>query len=299
VHRVQPEAGGRARSVVVKLASPDVARRNRLVAERWLPAAGMGGAAPAILGVVKAPDPSAVWLVCEDVGTRRLSGAGEDPRLVAGALALIARLHRSFADHALLGEVRLSGGDLGSAFHSANLRDAFRAVEALGPLAAVSSARTALRERLLGRLRRLLADAPRRAALVELHGGPETLLHGDLWPENIIDDSHDGTSRARLIDWDHAGVGPAFYDVSTFLYRFPSPGRRALWETYRRALGPVPWNLPGDAELNVLCEMAEHARIANRVIWPALTALRGEAEVAFEELAVVDGWFDALEPVLR
>jgi len=33
--------------------------------------------------------------------------------------------------------------------------------------------------------------------------GPETLLHGDLWPKNVFLSTTDGAQRARLIDWDH------------------------------------------------------------------------------------------------
>ena len=69
-------------------------------------------------------------------------------------------------------------------------------------------------------------------------------------------------------------------------------------ELYRRELGPQAWDLPGEAELNLLCETAEHARIANRVIWPALSCLRGEGDASFEELAMVDGWFAELAPAL-
>ena len=297
VLRLALEVEGRPLSVVVKGLAPEIGRRNRLVSERWLPAAGLADAAPSVLGILTGPDAALVWLVCEEVGTRTLAAPERDPARVAAAVALIARLHRSFADHALLGEVRLWGGDLGTAFHSGNLRDSIRAIEALLPQASTSTVRSALCERLLQRLRRLLCDAPRRAAVMERVGGPETLLHGDLWLENLVEDPRDG-SAIRLIDWDHAGVGPALYDVSTFLFRFAPGERRALWELYRRELGPGPWNLPDEPELNLLCETAEHARIANLLIWPALAALRGDEDAGFEQLAYVEGWFDELGPAL-
>jgi len=297
VERVAVEVHGRPRSIIVKHVVPEVARRNRLVVERWLPAVGMGDAAPAVLGILTVPDPAHVWLACADLGARTLARPQREPSTVAAAVALIARLHRSFADHALLGEVRLFGGDLGPAFHSGNLRDAIRAVEGLAPAAASSVARAALLERLLLRLRQLLRDAPRRAAVMERHGGPETLLHGDLWLENMVEDAQ-GDGAIRFIDWDHAGVGPALYDVSTFLFRFAPGERRELWELYRRELGPGPWELPEEPELNLLCETAEHARIANWLIWPALAAMRGDEEVSFEQLACVEQWFDELRPAL-
>jgi len=297
VLRLALEVQGRPLCVVVKGVAPEIARRNRLVSERWLPAAGLAEAAPSVLGILTGPDVALAWLVCEEVGTRTLSAPERDPARVAAAVALIARLHRSFADHALLGEVRLWGGDLGTAFHTGNLRDSIRAIEALQPLASASTDRSALCERLLQRLRQLLCDAPRRAAMMERRGGPETLLHGDLWLENLVEDPRGG-SAIRLIDWDHAGVGPALYDVSTFLFRFAPEERRKLWELYRRELGAVSWSLPDEPELNLLCETAEHARIANLLIWPALAALRGDEDAGFEQLSYVEKWFDELGPAL-
>ena len=297
VERITVEVRGRSHTFIVKGLAPEIARRNRLVAERWLPAVGLSDAAPAVLGILNGPDSTRVWLVCTDLGTRTLATLQRDPPRVAEAVALIARLHRSFADHSLLGEVRLWGGDLGMAFHSGNLRDAIRAIEALAPLAAGSGARSALVERLLSRLRPLLRDAPRRAAVMERFGGPETMLHGDLWLENIVEDRRNG-SAVRLIDWDHAGVGPVLYDVSTFLFRFAPGDRRELWELYRRELGQGLWELPAEPELNLLCETAEHARFSNHLIWQALATLRGDEHSGFEELAMVESWFDELRPAL-
>src|SRR2546430_11660755 len=50
-------------------------------------------------------------------------------------------------------------------------------------------------------------------------GGPDTLLHGDLGPKNIFVALASDGPCARLVDWDHVGVGPAGYDVSTLLYQ--------------------------------------------------------------------------------
>jgi Ser/Thr protein kinase RdoA (MazF antagonist) len=242
--------------------------------------------------------PGATWLVSEDLGLRTLQVDDPDPARIEAAAALVARLHRRYADHALLGECRLWGGDLGMPYLAGNLRDALRALavlsQRLGPEAgeAVQTCRD-----LCERLRSLQADAPRRAAAMERWGGPETLLHGDLWPSNLVEVPRGAGFEFRLIDWDHAGVGPAVYDVSTLLYRFAPARRRAVWAAYRRAFGPGPWSFPDEPELALLCETFEHARIANRVIWPALAALRGEAW-GLEGLAQVAGWFEDLGPLL-
>ena len=51
------------------------------------------------------------------------------------------------------------------------------------------------------------------------------------------------------------------------------------------------------APLEALFETAELARIANRVIWPAISALRGEeGDWPLEALAEIEGWFEALQP---
>src|SRR2546430_10251857 len=82
--------------------------------------------------------------------------------------------------------------------------------------------------RLLERLHRLSADASRRACVFEEAAGPDTLLHGDLWPINAVVAAGVTPSRVRLVDWDRLGVGPFSYDLSTFLFRFPPDQRPGL-----------------------------------------------------------------------
>src|SRR5439155_866024 len=99
-------------------------------------------------------------------------------------------------------------------------RDAVAALEALAtPPRDVPLEFAGARERLLQCLYALRDDAPRRVLLIEEAAGPDTLLHGDLWPKNVFVSMTPTGPRARLIDWDHVGVGPASYDVSTFLYQ--------------------------------------------------------------------------------
>ena len=296
VTRLELEVLGTRRSVIAKRLAPEVAVRNRLVVERWLPAEGMQSATAALLAVL--PQPGFTWLVSEDLGRRTLESGASDPARVAAAVALVAQLHRRFVDHAVLGECRLWGGDLGMPYHDGNLRDAERAVSALRARRADEQATRELCERVLARLLRLRADARRRAEVMERCGGPETLLHGDLWRENLVEVPRGAGFELRLIDWDHAGVGPPIYDVSTFLYRFPPSERRTVWSAYRAAFGEGPWRFPDEAELALLCETVEHTRIANRLIWPALAALRGEYDSALEELATVESWFEDLAPLL-
>jgi hypothetical protein len=129
-------------------------------------------------------------------------------------------------------------------------------------------------------------------------GGPEVLLHGDLTTRNVLICPTRKGLCARLIDWDKAGVGPISYDLSTFLYRFPPPVRHWILDLYQDAVGRRGWHLPSAAELNVLFDTAEQARLANCVIWPALALLSGPAAWGFDELAAFDHWFEVVTPVL-
>src|SRR5204862_7768088 len=124
-------------------------------------------------------------------------------------------------------------------------------------------------ERLITRMDALLADLPDRAEALTVLGGPETLLHGDLWSSNtFVLDTPDGL-RARLIDWDHAGVGPAVYDLSTFLTRLAEADRAPVLGAYRRTLAAGGLMLPTDAELAHAFDTAERGRLANCGLWSA------------------------------
>jgi aminoglycoside phosphotransferase (APT) family kinase protein len=162
----------------------------------------------------------------------------------------------------------------------------------------LSPERESLCDRLLARLAELLDEQASRAAAMGRHGGPETLLHGDLWPANVMVHENGPDARVRLIDWDHAAVGPVSYDLSTFLYRFPDRARASILRMYEEEVAPAGWHLPSVAELNVLFETAELGRIANRIIWPALAASEHDADWAYAELQEVERWFEQLAPAL-
>src|SRR5438876_1153777 len=136
------------------------------------------------------------------------------------------------------------------------------------------------------------AAAPKEA------GGPDTRLHGDLWRANAFVTATGNGTRVRLIDWDHVGVGPFSYDLSTFLMRFSPAERPWLLSHYRQAVAVVGWQLPAERELNVLFETAEYARFAIRVAWAAMAWLHDGAEWVPVELAEIARWFEVWRPVL-
>ncbi len=286
------ESSPERRSFVLKRFDPWLARRNELVARHWLPALGLGDRCPQLCVVAAERSGAWVWHVYEDIGDGAIDPANPDRPSVVAVVELLASLHSRGARHALLPGCRHICGDLGAPFFAANVRDAIAVLE---PLAGAP-----VRGRLLQRLYRLRDEQPERARQIDSLGGPDTLLHGDLWTTNtfVAPGQNGGGPTARLIDWDHAAVGPASYDLSTFLYRFAPANRSWILEAYRRAVPPSGWTLPPAAELNGLFETAEYARYANRIIWPAVAILDEGAAWGWDQLAEVERWFDAMTPVL-
>jgi len=287
-----------SQTLVLKRLKPAIAQTDRLVVERWLPALGLGDRCPRLLGAAAPRDGCWVWHVYEDLGHETLAGERQPGRLAA-AVDLIAELHTRAAFHPLLPEVRWRARDHGAYFFTANLGDAIAALEALASLRLeVPSEFPASRARLLRRLYELQVDAPRRVQVMKEVAGPDTLLHGDLWPKNVIVTTAGDSPRARLIDWDHVGAGPFSYDLSTFLYRSSTEERPWILKRYREAVERMGWRLPGDGELNLLFHTAESARCAHCILFDAMTVLNDGAEWAIAELMDYERWLEALRPPL-
>jgi thiamine kinase-like enzyme len=286
------ESSPERRSFVLKRFDPWLARRNELVARRWLPALGLGDRCPQLYTVAAERSGSWIWHVYEDIGAGAIDPENPDRPSVVAVVELLASLHTRAARHALLPGCRHICGDLGAPYFAANVRDAIAVLERLE--------QRPVRDRLLDRLYRLRHEQSRRAQAIEDLGGPDTLLHGDLWTTNtfVAPPLNGGGPTARLIDWDHAAVGPATYDLSTFLYRFAPCDRPWILEAYARAVAPSGWTLPSGPELNGLFETAEYSRYANRIIWPAVALLEEGAAWGWDTLTEVERWFDAMTPVL-
>jgi ATP-binding cassette subfamily B protein len=298
VHRLRFEVSAERTSVVVKRLSPGIARANELVAERWLPAVGLEWACPRLRGVVNERSGSKVWHIYDDVAGSGLDDSLSDPARVVPVVELIVDLHTRFAGHALLPQFRKHGGELGMGFfgaHVARSIDALKSIGSLGP--PLPREQAELRDRLLGRVERLYAERDERASLFERCGGPDTLLHGDLWPSNTLVARRADGFQATLIDWDHVGMGPVTYDLSTFLYRLAPEHRPWILAQYRGAAARRGWQLPDDSTLNLLFETAEFARYACNLGDAAFAASQGE-RWGFVMLAEIEKWFDRLQPML-
>ncbi|HZN37843.1 MAG TPA: aminoglycoside phosphotransferase family protein [Planctomycetota bacterium] len=295
VHRLGMVVDDEPRTLVAKRLGVIQARRNEHVFESWLPAEGLLNACPALLGRASERRGAFAWHVYEDIGDRSLASDGITDSDIDAVVQLIARVHGRFARHPMLGEARSMGGDLGFRFFETNIGDALHGVNAARKLA-TSASNTALCDRLIERLHGWRASMPARARAFEDHAGPETLLHGDLWRTNAFAADHG--ARPCLIDWDHAGAGPASYDMSTFLLRFPHERRRRILDRYRAAMATEGTSVAGADELNVLFETAELSRYANRLGWLALALLEGNNDWAWEKVEGVEEWFDRLKPVI-
>jgi hypothetical protein len=287
---------GRA-SVVVKRLSPRIGRANELVAKRWLAAVGLGRACPALRGVANERFGRKVWHIYEDVDGADVDESFDRDRLAA-VIEQIVEVHTRFAGHRLLAECRKHGGELGMPFFALHVGRSIEALKSIRSLGGpVPHDQSQLRDRLLARLERLHAEQGERAPLLQSCGGPETLLHGDLWPTNTLVVGGANGFHCTLIDWDHVGVGPVSYDLSTFLYRFAPEHRPWILNRYREAAARRGWQLPDDRTLNVLFETAECARYACYLGGAALAATHDESW-GFQMLAEVDTWFADLQPAL-
>jgi aminoglycoside phosphotransferase (APT) family kinase protein len=299
VCRVRVADGRAAWSVIVKRLPLSRAHRSTLATQRWLPAIGLRHSAPALLGAVAPPGAAWVWHLYEDTGAVTLHDRRSERRAVDAAVGLIAGLHVRAARHPLVPECRAEGQDYGFYDFLTGVEDARRLLDMLQDAGSGrTSERARVKDALRAHLDALLADAPRRGALFRDAAGPETMLHGDLWTTNVAVSDGRGGSPVRLIDWDRAGAGPLTYDLSTFLLRFPPAERRSVLASYRDALERGGWRLPPEAELNVLCDTAECARYADRIVECAIAILQDGAEWAHDVLAEVLRWFEALAPVI-
>jgi Ser/Thr protein kinase RdoA (MazF antagonist) len=293
VHRVRTVNDGGERAYVLKRSTAEAARRNWLIAERWLPGAGLKELGPPLVAVAFDESGERAWQLYDDLSGHPLGNATPvQRREVELAVAAIARIHTALAEQPILRECRLWGGDRGIAFFSGNVRDATRALRAPGwPPDATRGA-------LLERLSRLAAQEDERARTLAAVGGPETLVHGDLWNTNVMVVRDGASVSVRLIDWDEAAVAPFAFDVSTLLLRFEPSERAWILDAYRRAVGRLAgWRLPPDRELNSAFETAAYARLASLLVW-TIAAADVDAPWLAAFLAQMARWLDDVAPVM-
>jgi Phosphotransferase enzyme family len=293
VYRLHFELEDNILTLILKCMEGRIAQRSDLVARRWLPLVGLTEAGPPLLTTVGTPDGQSVWHIYEDLGPQSLADTMDNAQAVAATVRFIADFHKRFIDHPYMAEFRLYGGDLGNHFVESNLRDAILSLEAITKYRETKENDWTVVGRLLERLSALAREIPSQQKMMKELSGPETLLHGDLWPSNVFV-LPDG--QVRLIDWDRAGAGPIAYDLSTFILRFPSKQRHRVMEVYRE-VNATNWEIPDYKDLNLVFETFEYARYACLMIWPAIALGESGVAWALEQLEEIERWFNAWEPI--
>ena len=297
VYRVRHNETGR--TVIAKKLALRRAQTEQQALRRWLPFLGIQDIGCTLLAVTPDPSGSAIWHLYEDYGDWRLDAPHVGEQEYRTAAFSLGRLHREAANRSILAEVRLDGRDLSSSFYRTSVEDALRGIAELRCALPGNSPRTAVLDVLTQRMLKMQLEFPERADLLVRFGGPETFLHGDLNLDNVFATPSGVGCQVRFIDWDHAGSGPAVYDLSNFLGAVPPAKRNIVAQAYRSAFTGTAW-LPESADLaNRLFETAELARLANRVVWICSAALDGELNWGLEELDTVEGWFQQLKPLLE
>jgi hypothetical protein len=280
VHRVVLGRADRP-SVVVKRLRSGRARLEQRVTDRWLPGVGLDGFGPPRLTTVAEPDGAYVWHVYDDLGASGLDRPDVEAAVVDLAMGRVADLHARFAGHLLLPEARFAAGDLGVYFYTRSVRDALATVDRMRPpRLALSPEEAAVRDGVLARLQRLRDDEPARVRLLEEGAGPETLVHGDLTRANVF--VLDGA--VRLIDWDHVGVGPAAFDLTTHVAHYPPAQRRLVLDSYAAAMAVRGFPFRDDVDWDLLVRTFEAGRLANQLVWLATGVLEGSGNT-FDRIA--------------
>jgi hypothetical protein len=221
----------------------------------------------AILALVGADDPSLVpTLLAADAKSRTVlldDVPGEDQYDTSEPwlIEMVQRLVRL--------QARWSGrvGDL----RAAGLPDwrAGSLPDVIGTVAGRSDVRVQLTAEERVALDALVADLPRRLALLSECGMPETLVHGDFHPGNW----RLGDDAFVLLDWGDSGIGHPMLDLAAFLPRVPDEVRERILATWLDA-----WNteLPSADPLR-----------ASELVAP-IAALR--------QALIYQGFLDGIEP---
>lgn len=319
VYRLTLDIGGAIRTIVLKRFAQNFSFIEQCCIKRWLTATDLSYISPTLYCAIAEQTGNYLWHVYEDLGDNALDQKAitsqhtaikdrgflsplqhkSERDHIAIIIKIIAEVHDKFQGHALLGECRQLSNDLGSHFLSTSMRDTIRAFNYLNALdRSYTTSQIALLDRLLDRLKTFSLQLESRCDLLEKTGGQETLLHGDLGVKNTFVMHTANGLTGRLIDWDHVGVGPVCYDLSTFLMQLPIDDRVWALDLYKSVRKNLLGNWPAYHEWNQLFETNEYARLANCALWPAVALAERPCDWAFDDLQKIEDWFGRLAPVL-
>jgi hypothetical protein len=188
--------------IIAKCAAREVVLREAYLYECLLPAAGI--AAPRFVGIGSDRESSLAWLFIDDVG-----GVGYDPSSPAHAQLVawwLASVHASLCDGQADAALRLPphGADM----HLARLRQSRVALRQRISRATANSEEFAVLRHGIAVCDQLERRWPQIVALSRIL--PETLVHGDLAPENV----RISEGQVYAFDWEKAGWGTPVVDLA-------------------------------------------------------------------------------------
>jgi hypothetical protein len=160
---------------------------------------------------------SSWWLILEKAAGRELWQLGDEASWEAAARWL-ATMHTSFAGRGR--EVHAANPYLLTHGRGSFLGWAHRAQVAL------ADSEDARAPELIAALSRYDPVADELAAL------PETLVHGEFYPSNVLVSRETDDSRVCPVDWEMAGTGPALLDIAALVSGWGEADRVRLIEVY-------------------------------------------------------------------
>jgi aminoglycoside phosphotransferase (APT) family kinase protein len=94
---------------------------------------------------------------------------------------------------------------------------------------------------------------------------PQTLIHGEFYPSNVIVRRQNSASPVCPIDWEVAALGPGLIDLAALASgTWEKDAREALVSAYREELGVLTCHLPSMAEL---LESVDYCQLYLSVQW--------------------------------
>jgi hypothetical protein len=290
------EINGVSRSLIVKSSRVEQAERSRMTLRYWLPAVGLDHIGPVLLGATPEQEGS-IWNVYVDHGRITLLDDTTDPVAAAAVVRTIAELHSRFVGHSLLDECGTSEKALSPRSYESSVRSALSALQSIGHLTPVGDAE-ALRDNLVQRLQILAQEVAFRTDLLNNLSGPQTLLHGDLYPSNIVLENRLDGLTSRIVDWDHLTVGPVGFDLVFLVANLSEGLRLTTMQLYRAATQSLFDRWPTEIEWNALFDTFRFVRLARCVTSYANLIAAGYPEYGFQKLRSTEQWFHTLKPVL-
>jgi serine/threonine protein kinase len=188
--------------------------------------AGQRFGAPALYASLYDEHQGHYWLFLEDLGEETLKGGDREDWMAA--VRLLARMHGTYLGREE--ELRALDclGDQGTDYYHAIAGTARLHIKSSGDPKA------------LARFDALMAPYP--GLVAELIRQPRTLVHGDIFPDNLL---LQPGPRVRLIDWESAAIGLGVWDLVRLLDGWGTD-RAYFIMAYREEMARLTGTVPDD-----------------------------------------------------